>query len=86
MTAEKNANTRIDEVYLAQTGAHLQGVFNVGATSVRSRKKGMVEAADIEHAKEDAKRRDLPDDQAYITIFGTPSASMGRLWKIHWLR
>ncbi len=71
MTAEKNANTRIDEVYLAQTGAHLQGVFNVGATSVRSA-KGTVEAADIEHAKEDAKRRDLPDDQTYIHHIRNP--------------
>ncbi|MGC6454906.1 MAG: cell division protein FtsA [Coraliomargaritaceae bacterium] len=71
MTAEKNANTRIEEVYLAQTGAHLQGVFNVGVTSVRSA-NGVVEKSDIEQAKEDAKGRDLPTDQTYIHHIRNP--------------
>jgi cell division protein FtsA len=98
MTAEKNANTRIDEVYLAQTGAHLQGAFNIGTTSVRSA-KGTVEAADIEQAKEDAKRRDLPRDRTYIhhirnpfrldgQALENPLAQIGRrlevgYWSIH---
>ena len=36
MTAEQNAKTRVDEVYLAQTGSHLRGNFNVGTTNVGS--------------------------------------------------
>ena len=34
--AEKSAQTRIDEIYLSQTGSHLQGAFNVGTTNVEA--------------------------------------------------
>src|SRR5690554_5937045 len=58
-TAEKNAQTRIDEIYLAQTGGHLRGTFNVGTSNVGSSDR-IVRSSDIEQAKEDAKRRKLP--------------------------
>lgn len=77
LTAEKNAHTRIDEVYLAQTGAHLQGMFTVGATSVRS-VDGAVDRGDMEQAREDAKRRDLPNDRAYIHHIRNPYSLDGR--------
>jgi len=77
LTAEKNANTRIDEVYLAQTGSHLQGNFNVGTTTVGS-SDSVVRAADIEQAKEDAKRRKLRDSRTYIHHIQNPFSIDGQ--------
>jgi cell division protein FtsA len=71
LTAEKNANTQIDEVYLAQTGSHLRGNFNLGTTNVGS-SDSVVRAADIEQAKEDAKRRKLRDSRTYIHHIQNP--------------
>ena len=78
MTAEKNANTRIDEVYLAQTGSHLQGAFNIGVSSVRSA-DGIVDGEDINQAREDAKRRKLPEDRIYIHHIRNPFRLDGQL-------
>lgn len=69
--AEKDAHSRIDEVYLSQTGGHLQGNFNVGTTNVSS-PDGVVRLVDIEQAKEDAKRRKLPEDRTYIHHIQNP--------------
>ena len=69
--AEKKAQTRIDEVYLSQTGRHLQGAFNVGTANV-SAADGVIREADIEQAKEDAKRRNLPDGRTYIHHIRNP--------------
>jgi len=77
MKAEKNAQSRIDEVYLAQTGSHLQGSFNVGSTSVSS-PDNIVREMDIEQAKQDAKRRKLPPDRTYIHHIQNPFALDGR--------
>ncbi len=77
LTAEKNANTRIDEVYLAQTGSHLQGNFNVGTTNVGA-SDSVVSAADIEQAKEDAKRRKLMDSRTYIHHIQNPFSVDGQ--------
>lgn len=71
MKAEKNANSRIDEVYLAQTGSHLQGNFSVGTTNVSS-PDNIVRQVDIDQAKEDAKRRKLPQDRTYIHHIQNP--------------
>jgi cell division protein FtsA len=71
MTAEQNAKTRVDEVYLAQTGSHLRGNFNVGTTNVGS-SDSIVRSADIEQAKEDAKRRKLTDARTYIHHIQNP--------------
>jgi cell division protein FtsA len=77
MSAEKNAQTRIDEVYLAQTGSHLQGNFNLGTTNVGS-SDGIVRATDIEQAKEDARRRKLPDSRTYIHHIQNPFSIDGQ--------
>ena len=69
--AEKKARTRIDEVYLSQTGRHLRGSFNVGTANVSSA-DSVVREADIEKAKEDAKRRNLPEDRTYIHHIRNP--------------
>ncbi len=71
LAAEKHAGTRIDEVYLAQTGRHLDGAFNVGTATVGS-SDGVIRGADMERAKEDAKRRALPSDRIYLHHIQNP--------------
>lgn len=71
MKAEKNAQSRIDEVYLAQTGSHLKGSFNIGTSNVSS-SDNIVREIDIGQAKEDAKRRKLPADRTYIHHIQNP--------------
>lgn len=65
MAAEETTRARIDEVYLAQTGSHLQGDFNLGTTTV-SASDSIIRETDIEEAKKDAKRRRLKDSRIYI--------------------
>jgi len=65
LSAEKKAQVQIDHVYLAQTGQHLQGDFNVGMANVSSA-DGVISDADVELVKEDAKRRTLPPGRTYI--------------------
>lgn len=77
MAAEKAAQTRIDEVYLAQTGSHLQGSFNLGTTNV-SASDGVVRGVDVDQAKEDAKRRNLPDTRTYIHHIQNPYSLDGQ--------
>lgn len=77
MKAEDNANSRIDEVYLAQTGSHLVGNFNVGTTNVSS-SDNIVSKTDIEQAKEDAKRRKLPPSRTYIHHIQNPFSLDGK--------
>jgi cell division protein FtsA len=77
LTAEQNAKTRVDEVYLAQTGNHLRGNFNVGTTNVGS-SDSIIRTADIEQAKEDAKRRKLTDDRTYIHHIQNPFSIDGQ--------
>ncbi len=75
--AEENAQTRVDEVYLAQTGRHLTGSFNLGSSNVSS-PDGIVSRIDIDAAKEDAKRRSLPGDRTYIHHIQNPFTLDGR--------
>ena len=77
LKAEENTQTRIDEVYLAQTGRHLIGNFNLGSSNVSS-SDGVVRPADIDAAKDDAKRRSLPRDRIYIHHIQNPFSLDGR--------
>jgi cell division protein FtsA len=77
LKAEESAQTRVDEVYLAQTGRHLIGNFNVGGCSI-SASDGIVRSSDIDAAKEDAKRRTLPRDRTYIHHIQNPFSLDGR--------
>jgi cell division protein FtsA len=77
LKAEENAQSRVDGVYLAQTGRHLVGNFNVGSSNVSS-PDGVVRRADIAAAKEDAKRRSLPRDRTYIHHIQNPFSLDGR--------
>ena len=74
---EKAAQTRVDEVYLAQTGAHVRGMFNLGATNV-SASDGVIRSVDINSAKEDAKRKKLPASRTYIHHIQNPFVVDGR--------
>ncbi|MGJ8653501.1 MAG: cell division protein FtsA [Opitutaceae bacterium] len=78
LAAEKSAQTRIDEVYLAQTGSHLTGNFNLGTTNVSS-PNGVIREIDIEAAKADAKRRKLPAERTYIHHIQNPFSIDGQL-------
>jgi len=77
LKAEENARTRVDEVYLAQTGRHLKGNFNVGSSNVSS-SDGVVRRVDVDAAKEDAKRRTLPHGRTYIHHIQNPFSLDGR--------
>lgn len=77
LKAEQAAQTRIDEVYLAQTGRHLVGNFNVGGANISS-PDGIVRRSDIDAAKDDAKRRTLPRDRTYIHHIQNPFSLDGR--------
>ncbi|MGB0460382.1 MAG: cell division protein FtsA [Opitutales bacterium] len=70
-SAESKASQRIDEVYLALSGRHLEGNFNVGTATV-SDAAGRVRQMDVEQAKADAKRRELPEDRSYIHHIQNP--------------
>ncbi len=71
MTAESNTQRQIDEVYIAQTGSHIAGNFNLGTANVSS-SDGVVQQIDIDQAKEDAKRRKLPQHRTYIHHIQNP--------------
>ncbi|TVP75584.1 MAG: cell division protein FtsA [Puniceicoccaceae bacterium] len=77
LKAEESAQTRIDEVYLAQTGSHLIGTFNLGSANISS-PDGIVSRIDIEAAKDDAKRRTLPRNRTFIHHIQNPYALDGR--------
>jgi cell division protein FtsA len=71
LRAENEANVKISEVYLAQTGMHLKGIFNVGTANVSS-SDGLISKSDIERAKEDAKRPRLPEGRVFINHIQNP--------------
>lgn len=71
LQAETEAGTEIEEVYLAQTGQHLAGVFNYGTTNVGA-SNGIITKADVEKAKEDARRPQLPAGRSFIHYIQNP--------------
>ncbi|MBN1403340.1 MAG: cell division protein FtsA [Opitutales bacterium] len=63
--AEKSAGAQIDSVYLAISGAHLQGFADSGMASV-SAADGVVREEDLRRARESAKMRNLSPGRIYI--------------------
>ena len=63
--AEKQAQTRIQGVYLAQSGQHLQSFVSRGLATVSSR-DGLVNYSDIQRAIDEAKRKELPGGRVHI--------------------
>jgi len=57
--AERDANERIDHVFLAQTGGHLEGFYNEASVNVKAA-DNMIEMDDIRTVCDLAKAKDLP--------------------------
>lgn len=65
MAAEESAGVRVDAVYLAQSGRHLQTFFNDAEVTVKS-SDNIVHRADIRRLLAEAKSKQLPEDRAII--------------------
>ena len=78
LAAESNAGVRIDEVYLAQAGGHLDGFYNEAGVSV-SAADNMVSAVDIDTVTRLAKSKALPDGRMVVHNIRRPFRLDGRL-------
>ena len=78
IAAEHNAGTRIDEVYLAQTGGHLEGFYNEAAVNV-SAADNMVSELDIDTVCRLAKSKNLPDGRMVVHHLRRPYRLDGRI-------
>ena len=76
--AEHTANQRIDHVYLAQSGGHLEGFYNEGAVSVRAA-NNMIEAQDIAKVCDLARDKSLPRGRSIVQEIRRPFRVDGRL-------
>jgi cell division protein FtsA len=65
LSAEKNAATQIDGVYLSKSGASLTGMSCSGVTSVSSM-DGVVSRRDVHRACTNAKEKSLPPGRIYV--------------------
>ncbi|MBK9990694.1 MAG: cell division protein FtsA [Verrucomicrobia bacterium] len=78
LAAESNAGVRIDEVYLAQAGGHLDGFYNEASVNV-SAADNMVSAIDIDTVCRLAKAKALPDGRMVVHNIRRPFRLDGRL-------
>ncbi|MBS0664765.1 MAG: cell division protein FtsA [Verrucomicrobia bacterium] len=76
--AERDANERIDVVFLAQTGAHLEGFYNEAWVNVKSA-DNMIDAADVRTVSELAKSKELPAGRMVVHHIRRPFRVDGRL-------
>jgi len=77
-SAEEGAGAPIDAVYLAQTGAHLEGFYNEAAVNV-SAADNCVSALDIETVYRLAMAKELPEGRAVVHHIRRPFRLDGRL-------
>jgi cell division protein FtsA len=75
--AEKRAGTRIEEVWLAQTGGHLDGFYNEASVNVKSA-DNTVTALDIAMVCDLAKEKELPAGRSRIHEIRRPFRLDGR--------
>jgi cell division protein FtsA len=78
LAAESNAGVRIDEVYLAQAGGHLEGFYNEAAVNV-SAADNMVSSVDIDTVMRLAKAKALPEGRMVVHNIRRPFRLDGRL-------
>jgi len=71
LQAEQVAGVKVDEVYLAQTGGHLDGFINSGTVNV-SATNNMVSERDVHSVCEIAKRKDLPTGRTIVHYLRHP--------------
>jgi cell division protein FtsA len=77
MAAEQSAGTRIDEVYLAQSGGHLEGFYNEASVNVSSA-DNLVSAPDIDTVCRLAKAKKLPEGRLVVHHLRRPFRLDGR--------
>lgn len=76
--AERDAGESIDRVFLAQTGAHLEGFYNEASVNVASA-DNLVSAADISTVCHLAKAKELPSGRSVVHHIRRPFRVDGRL-------
>lgn len=76
--AERDAGERIDVVFLAQTGGHLEGFYNEAAVSVQAA-DNMIGADDIRTACDLARGKQLPSGRYLVSHIRRPFRVDGRL-------
>ncbi|MEN9634951.1 MAG: hypothetical protein RL077_3355 [Verrucomicrobiota bacterium] len=76
--AEKEAGERVDLVFLAQTGGHLEGFYNEAAVNVKS-SDNMIEKGDVQMVCELARSKELPVGRSVVHHIRRPFRVDGRL-------
>jgi cell division protein FtsA len=76
--AEREAGERIDVVFLAQTGGHLEGFYNEASAAVKA-SDNMIDAGDIRTVCELAKAKQLPSGRMVVHNIRRPFRVDGRL-------
>ena len=76
--AERDAGERLDCVFLAQTGSHLEGFYNEASASVKAA-DNMIEADDIRTVCELAMAKELPAGRVVVRHLRRPFRVDGRL-------
>jgi len=76
--AEREAGERIDLVFLAQTGGHLEGFYNESSVSVKA-SDNMIEQSDVRTVSQLAKAKELPTGRAVVHHIRRPFRVDGRL-------
>lgn len=76
--AEREAGERIDLVFLAQTGGHLEGFYNEAAVSVKA-SDNMIDAGDIRTVCDLARSKELPAGRMVVHNIRRPFRVDGRL-------
>lgn len=77
-SAEREAGERIDTVFLAQTGGHLEGFYNEAAVNVKAA-DNMIAADDIRTVCELARAKELPQNRMVVHHIRRPFRVDGRL-------
>lgn len=76
--AERDANERVDHVYLAQSGGHLDGFYNEASVNVKAA-DNMIEMDDIRTVCDLARSKDLPAGRMVVHNIRRPFRVDGRL-------
>ena len=76
--AERDAGERIDGVFLAQTGGHLEGFYNEAAVNVKAA-DNMIDRNDIRTVCELAMAKELPEGRMVVHHIRRPYRVDGRL-------
>ena len=76
--AERDAGERVDLVFLAQTGGHLEGFYNEAAVNVKA-SDNMIEPGDVRMVCDLAKSKELPSGRMVVHHIRRPFRVDGRL-------